>query len=155
MSGSTEDCRAPTPTDDRPASWPGRTTSLVCRYLLAAVFLAAAITKITDLPAFKNQVLLHSSLPHPVGVAVVVVLPWLELTCGACLALGHAVREAALIAAVLLVLFMVYSLAFRTGADCHCFFLPATFSSGDWWWPLARNLILLVGSLWVIRQRPS
>jgi hypothetical protein len=129
--------------------------TLVCRYLLAALFLAAAITKITDLTTFENQVLLHSSLPYPVGLAVVVVLPWLELVCGACLALGRAVREAALLSAVLLIFFSSYSLVYRTGPDCYCFFVGPAVASPGWWWPPLRNVLFLLCSLRVACSRST
>lgn len=116
------------------------------------MFLAAAVSKISDLPGFENQILLHSGLPRPVGVAVVVVLPWLELTCGACFALGHAVREAALIASALLGAFAAYALVFRGEGDCHCFFLPVTVAGGAWWWAVARNGVLLLCGLWLVRR---
>src|SRR5262249_12881438 len=77
--------------------------SLICRYVLAAVFLMAAVSKITDLGGFADQVVLHSGLPFRAALVVAGVLPWLELTCGVCLAFGRAVREAALLLAILLV----------------------------------------------------
>src|SRR5438270_1320942 len=72
-----------------------RSLSLVCRYILAAVFLMAAVTKIANLRGFAYQLDLHSGLPEDLSVVIAAVLPWLELTCGLCLALGRAVREAA------------------------------------------------------------
>ncbi len=153
MNGPPDSCLAPAPSDRRSEGCLSRLVNLFCRYLLAAVFLAAAVTKITDLAAFENQVLLHSNLPYAVGVAVVVILPWLELVCGICLALGHAVREAAAVIAVLLVLFIAYSLAFRTGPDCHCFFVRLPLAETGWWWPPLRNLIFLLCSLRVAWPR--
>ncbi len=147
MNGPPDSCLAPAPSDGRPEGRLGRLMNLFCRYLLAAVFLAAAVTKITDLAAFENQVLIHSNLPYPIGVAAVVVLPWLELVCGICLALGHAVREAAAVITVLLVLFIAYALAFRTEPDCHCFFVRLPLAETGWWWPSLRNLIFLLCSL--------
>lgn len=155
MNGLPISCPRPAPSDGRPEGRLCRAVSLFCRYLLAAVFLAAAVTKITDLAAFENQVLLHSSLPYSIGIAVVVVLPWLELVCGACLALGHAVREAAFLAAILLVLFIGYSLAYRTEPDCHCFFGSLPLAEAGWWSPLLRNGILLLCSLRVAWPRQA
>ena len=58
----------------------------VARPTLAVVFLMAGITKVTDLHGFADEVLVHSGLPYSVGRVVAVALPWLELTCGMCLA---------------------------------------------------------------------
>src|SRR4051794_21951008 len=79
---------------ERSRPW-GRAVVAGCRLTLAAVFLMAAVTKVTDMPAFEDRLVLHTPLPVPVVLALARFLPWLELTCGACLALGHAVREAA------------------------------------------------------------
>ena len=53
------------------------------------------------------------------------VLPWLELTLGFCLALGRAVREAAVVAAALLVLFFGYAVTHSSEAGCGCFLFAA------------------------------
>src|SRR5947209_7270839 len=107
MSGPSTTCPSPGPGNNR--LW--RLFGLVCRYLLAAVFLMAALTKITNLGAFEDQVLLHSNLPWWLGRPGAAVLPWLELVCGLCLAIGWASREAAVLTAVLLILFLVHGLA--------------------------------------------
>ncbi len=147
MNGPPINCPPPAASDDRRKGRLGRAVNLACRYLLAAVFLAAAVTKITDLTAFESRVLFHSGLPYPVGIAVVVVLPWLELVCGACLALGRADREAAFLCAVLLILFSIYSLTYPSEADCQCFFTGPAVAGLGWWWPLLRNGVLLLCGL--------
>jgi putative oxidoreductase len=123
-----------------------------CRFLLAAVFLMAAVSKITDLATFEDQVVLHSPLPYRLGVVVAAVLPWLELTCGLCLVLGFAVREAALLTAFLSVLFLCHSLAHEAEISCHCFEFPISLPQVPKWWHFARNLFLLLCSLWISRR---
>ena len=88
--------------------------------MLAAVFLMAGVTKVTDLRGFGDDVLLHSGLPYWVGVVVAAVLPWLELTCAACLLAGYAVREAALLLVIVLTMLLVYSLLHLNERDCAC-----------------------------------
>jgi len=132
-----------------------------CRYLIGIVFLIAAVSKIVNLREFENQVLLHSSLPHVLarvlpGVDVqmsftlarilATVLPWLELTCGLCLIFRWAVRESAVIAALLLTLFTAQSIASRS-EDCHCFFFPNVASTLPWWWHLLRDGLFLLCSI--------
>jgi len=132
-----------------------------CRYLIGIVFLMAAVSKIVNLREFENQVLLHSSLPHVLarvlpGVDVqmsftlarilATVLPWLELTCGLCLIFRWAVRESAVIAALLLTLFTAQSIASRS-EDCHCFFFPNVASTLPWWWHLLRDGLFFLCSI--------
>ncbi len=124
--------------------------TLLCRCVLAAVFLMAAITKITDLRTFEDQFLLRTRLPEMFALVVVHWLPWLELTCGACLVFGCGVREATLIILLLLVLFIAYSVTEPADVDCGCllFFIPSP-PTGSLW-GLLRNAILIVCSLQVI-----
>jgi uncharacterized membrane protein YphA (DoxX/SURF4 family) len=120
---------------------------------LAAVFLMAALTKITDLAGFEDQVILHAGLPPPLEVVVVAALPWLELICGACLALGYARREAGLITTVLLAAFLVHGLITVSERDCGCFLFPNLLPSSQPWWQPARNLLLLAASILVWTER--
>jgi uncharacterized membrane protein YphA (DoxX/SURF4 family) len=129
----------------------------VCRYLLAAVFLMAALTKITDPEAFRERVLHDAHLPWGLAVAVVRVLPWLELTCGVCLALAYAAREAALLVAILLALFLVHALVYHAEPDCGCFLVPLPQPVDAAWWPPLRNGLLLACAVrvaWKPANRP-
>jgi uncharacterized membrane protein YphA (DoxX/SURF4 family) len=116
----------------------------VCRWVLAGVFLMAGVTKVTDLHGFADDVVRHSGLPYSVGLVVAAVLPWLELTCAACLLAGYAVREAALLLAILLTLLLVYSLLHLNEPDCACFVFPKPRALAVWWWPPVRNILLLL-----------
>jgi uncharacterized membrane protein YphA (DoxX/SURF4 family) len=127
--------------------------SLGCRYVLAAVFLMAAVTKITDLSGFADEIVLHSGLAYYPAMTVAAILPWLELTCGVCLALGQAVREAALILTILLLALLGYALTHLGQADCHCFLFPTRTPELIWWPPL-RNGLLLFCALWTCRRIP-
>jgi len=105
----------------------------------------AAVTKITDLEGFRQRVLDEAHLPFEVARVVIWILPWLELTCGACLALGYAVREAALLVSALLALFIVHSLFNFTETDCGCFLTPLPEPALAWWPPLRNALLLACG----------
>ena len=162
MSGASINCPSPAKEVSRPRpSWTSALVSHGCRYLIGIVFLIAAVSKIVNLREFENQVLLHSSLPHVLarvlpGVDVqmsftlarilATVLPWLELTCGLCLIFRWAVRESAVIAALLLTLFTAQSIASRS-EDCHCFFFPNVASTLPWWWHLLRDGLFLLCSI--------
>jgi uncharacterized membrane protein YphA (DoxX/SURF4 family) len=114
----------------------------------------AALTKITDLAGFEERVALHANLPAVLEPAVVHVLPWLEFTCGVCLALGYAAREAALIATVLLAAFLVHGLVNYGERDCGCFLFPSLLPPGQAWWQPVRNALLIGVSvlLWTGRD---
>jgi uncharacterized membrane protein YphA (DoxX/SURF4 family) len=145
MTGTCTDCRLPAPENRPPRSFALLKTA--CRYALAAVFLMAAVSKITDPHGFADRVLLHSPLPPAVGQTVVLLLPWVELTCGACLALGCAAREAAVILCLLLFPMLGYALVHAGEPDCGCFVFPWVPPATNGWWPTARNLLLLLCGL--------
>ncbi|HEV2949806.1 MAG TPA: MauE/DoxX family redox-associated membrane protein [Gemmataceae bacterium] len=136
--------------------------SVSCRYVVGTVFLMAGVSKIVNLREFENQVLLHSNFPHllaslipnaqlsfRIAQLVVVVLPWLELTCGLCLIFKWAVKETTAIAALLLSLFIVQTIV-NPAEDCHCFFLPKAVSSLPAWSHVLRYGVLLICSLYLI-----
>jgi uncharacterized membrane protein YphA (DoxX/SURF4 family) len=110
----------------------------------------AALTKITDLNAFAALVQTHAGLPHWLGELVAAFLPWLELTCAACLLSGKAVREAATILAVVLVALLLYALTHLGQPDCGCWVFPKVGTEAIWWWPPLRNGMLLFCSLCVL-----
>jgi hypothetical protein len=113
----------------------------------------AAVTKVMDLDRFSRLVVDESGLREEVAVWVAAWLPWLELTAAGCLVFGYAVREAALLLAVLLVIFLGYSLVYllQPGSspvpldenDCGCFFFPRVIPEAFGWWPPLRDVILL------------
>lgn len=125
-----------------------RAFKTVCRFVLAAVFLAAALSKLTDLRGFTDHLLMHSGLPYwPTRFAAAVV-PWVELVCGLCLLAGFAVREAATILAVMLTAFIIYLSLSPSDADCGCLLFPDAFQIVNRWpWLLVRNGVLFVCAL--------
>src|SRR5438128_1385552 len=136
MSGSTTVCPSPAPSSSPPARYCRVTRALDagCRYVLATVFLIAAISKITDLNTFSELLLRQSGWPYKVVWAIANLLPWLELTCAACVLFGRAVREAAATILILLVLFTVYSLTHLHEQDCGCYLFPSAAAVQVWWW---------------------
>ena len=125
-----------------------------CRLVLAAVFLAAAVSKITDLRAFADQVLLHTGLPVRLGLLVSAGLPWLELTCGACLLFNRATLEATAIIAALLVAFLIYAGHHLGEMDCGCFVFSAVVKTEITWLQLTRDGLLLLLCLPVLFPKP-
>ncbi len=117
---------------------------LLCRYLLAIVFLLTAAQKLLHLTDFIDLLVSHDRLPTPLARTFGLFIPWLELTCGYCLLLNVARREAAVLVGILLVVFAGYILSLPPGVDCGCSpfpkKLPAFESRG---WLVLRNLCLL------------
>ena len=142
----------PTTTDPSPAASPEpappraeRVFKTVCRTLLAAVFLVAALSKVTDLRGFTDHLVMHSGLPYLPARFAAALVPWLELVCGLCLALGVAVREAAAVLTVMLVAFLAYTALHPSESDCGCMLFPDAFrAANEWPWPLVRNGVLFV-----------
>jgi uncharacterized membrane protein YphA (DoxX/SURF4 family) len=120
----------------------------VCRLAVAAIFLMAAISKIIDLVGFESQLVQHSPLPGWAIPWVVRILPWLELTLAFCLLLGRAVREAAILSALLLAAFLVYTGFYATTGDCHCMVFPILKDEETpRSWVLTRDALALVAAL--------
>lgn len=92
--------------------------------VLAAVFLLSAVRKIRDLRYFTGAVAAYRLLPRSWVRPFVYTLPWLELALGLMLLLGWRTREAAIISAMLLLLFLfamgVNLARGRTDLDCGC-----------------------------------
>ena len=154
-SGTTTICPSPVAAA-RPPRWPRWLPGglrLGCRFVLAGAFLAAAVSKITDLEGFRNLLLLHARLPEGVSTLIAAWLPWLELTCAACLLFGRAVREAALLLDVLLLGFIAYQLIHHDQPDCGCFIFPSISKAGLAW-HLVLDLVLLACGLVVLLARP-
>src|SRR5205823_4531979 len=91
-------------------------------------------------------------LPEALALAAARCLPWLELTCGACLLLGQAVREATLIVLVLLLLFLVDSLISPPEVDCGCFLFPLPALARPSVWIPVRTVFVLRCALCGIRK---
>lgn len=148
MSGPTAGTPAPAGGEPSRARWWQRGLDWLAVGVLAAAFLPASVAKIVHPQEFADHLALHSTLPLVLVPVVVAFLPWLELTCGLCLVLRVAVREAALLLSILLVLFIAYALRQRTELECGCGILPRRLDSLDRWpWVALRDLVLLCCSL--------
>jgi uncharacterized membrane protein YphA (DoxX/SURF4 family) len=91
---------------------------------LGAVFVAAAIPKIADPPAFAHMIYNYRLMPGGLVNALALVMPWIELVVGILLIAGVWKREAALVAAAVLLVFLGaigWNLARGHAVDCGCF----------------------------------
>jgi uncharacterized membrane protein YphA (DoxX/SURF4 family) len=99
-------------------------TCLLCRLAVGGILVYAAIDKVAKPAAFAQAVYNYHLVPLPFLHPFALVLPWLEIVAGAALALGLARRGAALLAAILMTVFIaVLGSALARGLDisCGCF----------------------------------
>ncbi len=124
----------------------------ILRMALGAVFVVAAVDKIGSPSAFAQAIANYRLLPYQAIHALAIVLPWLELVTGLLLVVGWWTRAAALIADVLLAVFIVaISQAMIRGLDisCGCFDTdPSAHKMTRW--TLYWDIIWLGWGVWVV-----
>lgn len=132
---------------------------LFVRLGLAAVWLVSGAVKATDLNQTYVAVQAYDLLPDGVSSVVAGVLPFLELALGVLLLVGLGTRVAAVLSAVLLVLYVgavAQSWARGLSIDCGCFGGGGQVAPGQTRYPqeIARDVgfLLLAGWL-VVRPR--
>jgi hypothetical protein len=119
--------------------------------ILGSIFLLASFSKIGNLPEFEGALQSVSVFPQWVKGLTILFLPGMELALGLCLLSRIAIREAGLIATILLMAFLVfgiYSTLNGSASGCHCFKLAVP----EWlklngWWVVFRNILFLCLSL--------
>jgi thiol-disulfide isomerase/thioredoxin/uncharacterized membrane protein YphA (DoxX/SURF4 family) len=122
---------------------------LVCRLLLAALFISAGLAKIADVAGARRAAAdfgLPCFLARPVGT----LLPVLEVAAAVALVPLPSARFGALAIALLLVSFSAAignAMAHGRAPDCHCF--GQVHSAPVGWRTLVRNLVLLAAALFV------
>lgn len=111
----------------RPTAHPHPATSWIstlARWLLGGVLIAAGSMKVVDLSTSVGAVRAYQLLPDPVAVAVGWGLPFFSIVLGLVLLAGAFTRVAAVIAALLNIVFLIAiaSAAARgLSVDCGCF----------------------------------
>ncbi len=127
---------------------------LLLRLGMGAVFVVAAVPKIAAPDLFALAIHNYQMLP-PWGVNIMaVVLPWLELVVGACLAVGIWRRASALIMAILMVVFMIAlaSAAARgLSISCGCFEVGEHAEKSSLVWAVLRDTGFLAAALVLVR----
>ena len=119
---------------------------------LGIVFVVAAIPKIGDPPAFAHMIYNYRLLPGGAINAMALVMPWVEMLVGIALILGVWKREAAVVAGILLLVFLVaigVNLARGHAVDCGCFDVRSAGKSreqllAEMRWVLLRDVGLLL-----------
>jgi len=126
---------------------------LAFRAAVSGVFLWAGTLKVLDPLAFARSIEAYRALPRTAAFLLALVLPYIELVCGALLILGLFRKPAALLAAGLSACFVVLvSVTLFRGLDisCGCF---GSFSSRADVRLLVQDIVLLGLSLAVLFSR--
>ena len=122
----------------------------VCRVVLGALFIWAAVTKLPDIAAFAQDVENYRVIPAALVPIVAAAVVGIELLAGIALVIGVMDRPAAAVLAVLLAAFTaLLAQALLRGIDlrCGCF-------GGDErasWWTVVRDLVMLAAAVAVAR----
>ena len=142
-------------------------TQLALRLLLGALFVYASLDKIASPLAFAKVIYQWQVVGPVPSNLVAVTLPWVELMAGLLLVAGVWRREAALVIAVLLVVFIVAAASVMArGIDvenCGCVSVAANAAPSAWppawtkgvgWFLIARNLVLLAAAVALVVVTP-
>ncbi len=121
------------------------------RLFLGAVFIYASYDKILHPQAFSQAVYNYRILPDALVNVTALVLPWLELILGLCLAAGFWLPGATTISTGLLMVFigaLVFNRMRGLDISCGCFSTQTTEGPADLW-TVVRDLIFLVVSIYL------
>jgi uncharacterized membrane protein YphA (DoxX/SURF4 family) len=132
---------------------------------LGAIFVAAALPKITDPPSFAHMIYNYRLLPAGLINITALTMPWVELLCGLALILGVWVKPARWLITAMLVVFIVaisVNLIRNNAIDCGCFDVSAagkTFDEQirDMWMVILRDIgmLLMVAQLTFAERRSA
>ncbi len=137
-----------------------RRLQLLLRLLLGGYFVYASLDKIADPTAFAKVVYQWQVLGPVAANLLAATLPWVEILAGGLLVLGVWRREAALVVALLLVMFLAAAgMVVAHGTDvtnCGCTSLarseptsswPPAWTRGVGWYLITRDLVMLGAAL--------
>ena len=134
----------------------GVTAGVLARVVVGLVWVVAGVLKLPDPNENVRAVRAYELLPESVVPVVGHALPVLEILIGVCLLLGLLTRVAAVVSVVLLAAFVFgISSVWARGLsiDCGCFgggAGPAANAQAKYPWELARDVGLLLLSLWLV-----
>ncbi len=124
---------------------------LLSRFLLGGIFLWAAISKVSDVTAFAQEIGNYRVLPASVVNVTAITLPWIELIAASCLILGIWTRGAALVCGGLLIVFTgALGAAIARGLDIECGCFGKSEGGGVIGWStVARDVIFVIPAVMV------
>ncbi len=125
------------------------------RLIVGGVFFGSGILKIGDPLAFAQNIKNFQLVSHEVSFLTALILPWIEILCGALLITGIFSRPSALLISCLLAGFIILvgvTMARGIDTDCGCF--GSLSHKADWRLLLQDGLLLLM-SLTILFARPK
>lgn len=128
---------------------------LASRLIVGGAFFAAGLLKVGDPLAFAQTIKNFQIVSHQVSFLAALILPWIEILCGALLITGILRRPSALLVSGLLVGFIVLvgiTMARGIDTDCGCF---GSLSHKADWWLLLQDGVLLLMSLCLLFPKPD
>jgi putative oxidoreductase len=128
---------------------------LAFRLIVGGAFFAAGLLKVGDPLEFAQNIKNFRIVSHQVSFLAALILPWIEILCGALLITGILRRPSALLASGLLVGFIILvgvTMARGIDTDCGCF---GSLSHKADWWLLLQDGVLLLMSLCVLFPKPD
>lgn len=137
---------------------PGFLVETWFRLGVAAMFLAACFYKLKDPSEFAMTVAQYQLLPAPAVRGFALWLPALELVVGVGLLLTRWSRELYLLLAAMWGMFIValaQALLRRLGITCGCFDIAGATTTGETWFSLLRDVVLLVPTVWYALRSPN
>lgn len=137
-------------TDNAPTKWE-RFIYHFCRIILGLLFIVASYDKILMPWQFGRAIFVYQMLPGYLISPLTIVMPWVELICGLLLVIGWKVRPAAILIALLNLVFIIAiaSVLFRgMDIDCGCGLdvgpLAALVGTQADGWALVRDVIIML-----------
>jgi uncharacterized membrane protein YphA (DoxX/SURF4 family) len=122
------------------------------RIVLGIVFLYACAAKIIHPAAFASIIADYQLLPASLVAPTAVIFPWIEAACGLALACDRFEKGAALLVALMMVIFIGITLynGYRgLNIACGCFSLAAAKPTSIGL-HILRNLVILAAAVWVL-----
>lgn len=112
-----------------------RPVVIICRILLAAIFIYAAVGKLLNPADFADNVAGFRILPFWSVNFFAIILPWIEIICAISLLIGIGVRSSGLLLIGLNIMFIaaaISAMARGLSINCGCFTLSKAHDSVGW-----------------------
>lgn len=96
-------------------------TILICRFVIAYIFITFAIDKISNPADFAKQIANYEIAPVWSYNIIALTLPWVEIFVGILLLMGVELKANAILTAAMLIMFIfMVSVAWAKGLDINC-----------------------------------
>jgi uncharacterized membrane protein YphA (DoxX/SURF4 family) len=125
------------------------------RLILGGIFIWASLGKIGDPRGFAEVVKNYRMLPLWAIDPFSLMLPWIEILCGAALLTGYLIKGSALIADFLMIVFMLsigINMVRGVNISCGCFSNSMEISRNMTLY-LIRDAVCLFMGIWVLAYR--